>query len=87
MTDTSSDNEWYNGKQRMTTSDNECQRVVQRVTMKYNSGNEWQRVTTSDNERKRVAANDNEWQRVTKSGHSGLFSFFSNKRGTYHYAP
>ena len=48
-----------------TSSDNEWQRVVQRVTT---SGNEWhrvvQRVTTSDNKWQRVTTNDSEWQRV-----------------------
>ena len=39
----------------MTTSDNEWQRVVQRVTT---SG------TTSENEWQRVRTNDNEWQQV-----------------------
>ena len=43
----------------MTTSDNEWQRVVQRMAT---SG------ATSDNEWERVATNDNEWQRVTASG-------------------
>ena len=47
-----------------TTSDNEWQRVVQRVTT---SG------ATSDYEWKRVTANENEWQRVT---FSAKFSFF-----------
>ena len=50
----------------MTTSDNEWQRVVQRVTTNgATSDNEWQRVTTSDNEWQRlvqwVTTNDNEW--------------------------
>ena len=48
----------------MTTSDNEWQRVVQRVTT---NDNEWQRVV------QRVTTNDNEWQRVTISAN---FSFF-----------
>ena len=60
-----------------TTSDNEWQRVVQRVTTSgTTSDNEWQRVTTSgttsDNEWQRVTTSgttsDNEWQRVTTSG-------------------
>ena len=41
----------------MTASDNEWQRVVQRVTMND---------TTSDNERQRMADSDNEWQRVAQ---------------------
>ena len=49
---------------RVTTSDNEWQRVVQRVTT---NDNEWQRVV------QRVTTNDNEWQRVTISAN---FSFF-----------
>ena len=48
---TTSDNEWYNEWQRMTTSGT-------------TSDNEWQRVTTSDNEWQQVITNDNEWQRV-----------------------
>ena len=48
---TSSDNEWQRVVQRVTTNDNEWQQVVQRVTK---SENEWQRVTT----------NGNEWQQV-----------------------
>ena len=43
---TSSDNEWQRVVQRMTTSDNEWQQVVQRMTT---SDNEWQRVTISGN--------------------------------------
>ena len=35
------DNEWY----RMKTSDNDIQRMVQRMTK---SDNEWQRMTTND---------------------------------------
>ena len=42
-----------------TTSDNEWQRVVQRVTT---NDNEWQQMV------QRVAKNENEWQRVTKNG-------------------
>ena len=66
----SSDNEWYNKWQRMTTSgttsDNEWQRVT---TSGTTSDNEWQRVvqrvTTSG------TTSDNEWQRVTTSDHFG----------------
>ena len=43
---TSSDNEWQRVVQRVTTHDNEWQRVVQRMTT---SDNEWQRVTISAN--------------------------------------
>ena len=50
-----------------TTSDNEWQRMVQRVTTNDNEWqqwyNEWQRVTT----------NDNEWQRVAISANSFFF--------------
>ena len=42
-----------------TTSDNEWQRVVQRVTT---NDNEWQQMV------QRVAKNENEWQRVTTNG-------------------
>ena len=34
-----------------------------------------------------MTTTDNEWQRVTASGHLAYFPFFSNKKGTYHYAP
>ena len=53
-----------------TSSDNEWQRVVQRVTTSSTtSDNEWQRVvqrattsgTTSDNEWQRATTSDNEW--------------------------
>ena len=54
--------ECYIEWQRVTTNDNEWQRVVQRVTT---DDNEWQRVTTNG------ATSDKEWQwgiqRVTKS--------------------
>ena len=58
---TTSDNEWHNEWQRMTTSGT-------------TRDNEWQRVTTSgttsDNERQRVTTSgttsDNEWQRVVQ---------------------
>ena len=79
---TTSDNEW----QRVTTSgktnDNEWQRVVQRVTT---NGNEWQRVTTSgttsDKEWKWVTKSDNEWQWGTASESSGTV----NENGTVHF--
>ena len=49
----------------MATSDNEWQQVVQRVTTSGTSDNEWQRVTTSDKEWQRVVqrmtTNVNEW--------------------------
>ena len=51
-----------------TTSDNEWQRVEQRVAT---NDNEWQRVTTSttsDNKWQRVTNNDNEWQWMKASG-------------------
>ena len=51
----------------MTTSGNEWQRVVKRVTANgTTSDNEWQRVTTSDNEWQRVTTSDKEWQRVVQ---------------------
>ena len=56
---TTNDNEWYNKWQRIKTSDNEWQRVVQWVTK---SG------TTSDSEWQQGTTNDNEWQRMTTSG-------------------
>ena len=63
---TTSDNEWHNEWQRMTTSgatnDNEWQRVVQRMTMSGNEWyNEWQRMTC-DNEWQQMTTNENEWQ-------------------------
>ena len=45
---TTSDNEWHNGWQQMTTSDNEWQRAT-------TNDKEWQRVV------QRVTANDYEW--------------------------
>ena len=60
---TSSDNEWYNEWQRITTSDNEWHRVttndyewqhvVQRVTK---SNSKWRRVTANGNKRQWVRA-------------------------------
>ena len=61
---TSSDNEWQRVVQRVITSDNEWQRVVQRKTT---NDNEWQRVV------QRMTTSDKEWQRVTISAN---FSFF-----------
>ena len=55
---TSSDNEWQRVVQRVTTNDNEWQRMT---TSGTTSDNEWQRVTTSG------TTSDNEWQRVTTS--------------------
>ena len=55
---TTSDNEWYNVVQRVTTSGT-------------TSDNKWKRVATSDsewyNEWQRVTTNDSEWQPVTIS--------------------
>ena len=51
-----------------TTSDNEWQRVVQRVTT---SDNKWQRVTTNDNEQQQVTASG-----TTNEKHSTLFKPF-----------
>ena len=73
---TMTDNKWYNEWQQMATSDNEWQRVVQRVTASNTtSGNEWQQVTTSS------TTNDNEWykewQRVTISAN---FYFFQIRK-------
>ena len=63
----------------MTTSDNEWQRVVQRVTTSgTTSDNEWQRVTTSG------TTSDKEWQRMammTASESSGT----ANENGTVHF--
>ena len=58
--------EWYIEHQWVTqsgtTSDNEWQRVTNRVT------NEWRGVTTSNNEWQQVITSDNEWQRMAGSG-------------------
>ena len=73
-----------------TTSDNEWQRVVQRVTTSgTTSDNEWQRVTTSgttiDKEWQRViqrvTTNDNKWQWMTASDSSDT----TNENGTVHF--
>ena len=57
---------------RVTTYDNEWQRVVQKMTTNDNEWyNEWQRVTPSDNE----------WQLVTPSEGSGT----ANENGTVHF--
>ena len=53
---TTSDNEWQKVVQRMTTSDNEWYNGWQRVA---------QQVTTSDNEWQQITKNDNEWPRMT----------------------
>ena len=47
-----------------TSSDNEWERVVQRMTT---SDNEWYNEWTGDNEWQRVTKNDSEWQRMTRS--------------------
>ena len=66
---TTSDNEWYNEWQRMTTSGT-------------TSENEWQRVTTSgtrnDNEWQRMTTSENKWRRVTISA---KFPFFKIREG------
>ena len=75
-----------------TTSDNEWQRVVQRVTTSSKrvttNDNGWQQMTKSDNEWQGMTTSgttsDNEWQWVTISAN---FSFFPNKRGAYYEAP
>ena len=68
--DTTSDNEWYNECQRVTTSDKEWQRVT-RQTSGTTSDTDWQRVE------QRVTANDNEWykewQRLTISANVSFF--------------
>ena len=62
------------------------------------SYNEWcnkrQRVSTNDNEWQWMAKSSNKWQRVTTTDNKwqrlvilANFTFFSNKRGAYHYAP
>ena len=64
-------------KHRMTTSDNEWQRVR---TSSTTSDNEWQRATMNENEWQRMATsgttNDNEWHsewKRMKENNEGLF--------------
>ena len=84
--------EWYVKWQRVTTGDNEWQRV----TPNTNEWSEWQRVaqreTTSERQGvtpndkwQQMTTSDNKWQRVVILANFPFF--FSNKRGTYHYAP
>ena len=79
---TTSDNEWQRVTTSGTTSDNEWQQVT---TSGTTSDNEWQRVTTSgttsDKEWKWVTKSDNEWQWVTASESSGT----ANENGTVHF--
>ena len=59
---TSSDNEWQRLVQRVVTNDSQWQRIITSSTTYGNEwDNEWQRVTTSD------TTSDNEWQRMTTS--------------------
>ena len=72
---------------RFTTTDNEWQQVVQQVTTSSKtSDNEWQRVTANENEWQRVVqqvtTNDNRWHRMTRSDNEWQFwpnFLFSNK--------
>ena len=59
---TRSDNEWQRVLQRVTTNNNGWQRVVQRETT---SVKEWHRVIRNHDEWQWMATNDNKWQRVT----------------------
>ena len=75
---TTSDNEWYNELQRITTVvHNDWQRMI---TSDNKWCNKWQRVTTNDNkwynEWQRVTTGDIEWREVTTSGNFGQTSFF-----------
>ena len=78
---TTSDNEWQRVTTSGTTSDNEWQQVT---TSGTTSDNEWQRVTTSGTtsgkEWKWVTKSDNEWHWVTASENSGT----ANENGTVH---
>ena len=72
---TSSDNEWQRVVQRVTTNDNEWQRMT---TGSTTSDNEWQRVvqrvtTSGTTSETSGTTSDNKWQQVTISGN---FSFF-----------
>ena len=75
---TTSDNEWYNELQRITTVvHNDLQRMI---TSDNKWCNKWQRVTTNDNkwynEWQRVKTGGIEWREVTTSGNFGQTSFF-----------
>ena len=75
---TTSDNEWYNELQRITTVvHNDWQRMI---TSDNKWCNKWQRVTTNDNkwynEWQRVKTGGIEWREVTTSGNFGQTSFF-----------
>ena len=74
-----------------TSSDNEWQRLVQRVTM---NGNDWQRMTTSGttsyNKWQQMTMSDSEWQQVVqrmKTAHytskSGCLPFFLLQKETH----
>ena len=62
----------------------------QRVVRVSTNDNEWQTTSgttsgkTRDNEWQEMTTNDNEWKWVVILAN---FLFFSNRRGTYHYAP
>ena len=54
--------EWYTEWHQMSTSDSEWQQVVQRMTTTYTTSyNEWQGMTTSNKKWQWVTANDSEW--------------------------
>ena len=71
--------------------------VIHWVTTNGTSVNEWQRVTNNkwydewQRVVKRETTSDKKWQRMTTSENEWsfwlIFFFFSNRRGTYHYAP
>ena len=76
----------------MTASDNEWQRVVQRMTTSGTKNDnelykEWQRVKRSDNEWyskwQRMTTSDNEWQRVTKNDNEWQRITASGKTNEY----
>ena len=78
--------EWYMEWDRMTTSDNEWQRMVQRMTMSdTTSDNGWKRVIqqviTNNNEWQRVTKNDNGWQQMTTSDTTNEYEW--NERNDY----
>ena len=62
---TTSDNEWQRVTTSDTTSDNEWQVVVQRVTTNDNSDNEWQWVVQQMTTSGTMS--DNEWKRVIRN--------------------
>ena len=77
--------------QRVTTNDNEWQRMVQEIIASGTASDEWQRITTSDsewyNEWQKMTMSDSDWQKVVqrvKAAHvlkkNGLLQFFLQRK-------